>query len=346
MSDIKNSVRPSAMPKLKECRCYEGSFTTSEAAERGTRVDEVLRMVWEDAKDKPLSSELVLSHEMVAELAADEQEAIMYGVQVLMRYQTRFGDVQTMEQDLAAVSYSASVASGTMDALTIKGKTVIDIKTGQIRDYEAQMAAYSLACMREHFEGDWNYALIFVDQGEVREGSFTFAEAEKLIEDILNKPLVPTPCQYCTWCGKMDSCVFTQRQVEVLGHDVTQLPQASTKKASLMLLPGAIAAMVEDEQKAWEFLGMFSVAEAWKKVLTTKLKEKADKQALTHFTLVKQAGRKTVCSLAKLTEHFEGDVPDGLINQGASIIQLRRVSEKKKLELSNTNNQQLENKNI
>ena len=39
-------IRPSALPKLACCRCYVSQSSTSEAAERGTRLDAIIRGQW------------------------------------------------------------------------------------------------------------------------------------------------------------------------------------------------------------------------------------------------------------------------------------------------------------
>jgi hypothetical protein len=82
-------------------------------------------------------------------------------------------------------------------------------KTGQIRNYREQMAAYSLACMDAHWESAWTAHVVYVDQKVVRSYEFTREQAERIVGDVIGmatSPLArPTPCQYCDWCANKTS---------------------------------------------------------------------------------------------------------------------------------------------
>jgi hypothetical protein len=89
-------------------------------------------------------------------------------------------------------------------------KWVADIKTGQIRNYREQMAAYSLACMDAHWENAWTAHVVYVDQKVVRSYEFTREQAERIVGDVIGmatSPLArPTPCRYCDWCANKNRC--------------------------------------------------------------------------------------------------------------------------------------------
>jgi hypothetical protein len=107
---------------------------------------------------------------------------------------------------------------GTADAVCIGAKWVADIKTGQIRNYREQLAAYALACMDAHWEETWTAHVVYVDQQAVRSYEFTREQCERIVGEVIasaTAPLAqPVPCEYCDWCANKNQCraLVTQSQ--------------------------------------------------------------------------------------------------------------------------------------
>lgn len=95
-----------------------------------------------------------------------------------------------------------------------------DLKTGQMRSYYEQMAAYALGNLErqftEHFdqqrlnESTWTCVLLFCDQREFTRIEFSYATAKAVVDGVLeavNDPNAkPTACEYCSWCQRRSVC--------------------------------------------------------------------------------------------------------------------------------------------
>lgn len=336
-------VRPSSLPKLQECRMFEGAPGTSEAAARGTRLDAIIRSVWAGGEAPALPE--------------DEADAVQFALSTLKLLSGGLA-VETREEELQAAVPVPGVKPGTMDALCIEGGWLADFKTGQIRSYYAQMAAYALACMDTYFADEWATHLIFVDQKQVISHTFTRADAEDCVCDIVNAPKVETPCDYCSWCAKFGSCPAVTRTGAELTKE--ELPACSAAAKGKGELPTSMEHMLTDHAAAHEFMSKLKIVNDWADVLKKKLLDQlAEDSASDYFSRVVVSGSKKVnplslgryigemgfdrvlkiCSqipLAKVEEQWRevfGDkpIPEEIIVTSGSSIQLRTKSVKKKL---------------
>ena len=285
-------VRPSALPKLAECRCYKSAPGTSEAAARGTRLDAIIREQWR------ADWRTFANYE-----PQEDADAILFGLNTLA---TLAGgqEVETREEELQAVVPIPGVKPGTMDALCVAGGWLADFKTGQVRSYYAQMAAYSLACMDTYFADEWTAHLIFVDQQQVVSHKFTRADAEDCVTDIVNAPWVATPCEYCGWCGKFEHCPAVNR----VAADITtpNLPAITPAAKSVGALPMRMRHLLKDHAAAHDFMSKLKIVNDWAEVLKKHLLDQlaADGTASDYFTRVVVSGSKKV-SPRELLPHLD-----------------------------------------
>jgi CRISPR/Cas system-associated exonuclease Cas4 (RecB family) len=190
-----SELRASSLPKLAECPVFVGSGGYSEAAERGTRIDGDIR-------------DAIAGNAIPVRESAEDNAATTWGVQTLLDL-AGGSPVETREEYLQ-MDVPGLSRPGTADAVCVEKKWVADIKSGQIRNYREQMAAYSLACMDAHWENAWTAHVVYVDQKAVRSYEFTREQAERIVQDVVSaatSPLAkPTPCQYCEWCANKDKC--------------------------------------------------------------------------------------------------------------------------------------------
>lgn len=275
------TIRPSALPKLAACRCFESKPASSPEAARGTRLDSIIRAAW---NGEPVD----------ADLPAEDAEAVSWALAALAALHVGVdkSDVFTNEEQLRAVVPVACVEPGTMDACCPAQWWLADFKTGMERSYFEQMAAYSLACMEEYWADEWTAHLLFVDQKRVVTHHFTRQEAADIVRRVVNAPVVPTCCEYCGWCAAQESCPAIQQAAAEVTEP--ELPACTPAAVSRGELPPVLDALVENEEKAHEFLGKLKIVNDWADLLKDKLKVKLETTNSTYFSRVVVAGRKVV----------------------------------------------------
>lgn len=199
-------IRHSALPKLAQCPCYESNPVAGPAAERGSRMDAAFRAF---LMGKPVTDDLT----------TEELEAVMWAVDTARD----IADGAEIEADEAKlkVRTPGMEHEGTEDARTESKATSYDLKSGSLRSYYEQAAAYCLGNMDRAFAQEWTMHLLFCDQREVVEYHFTYEKAAQVVADVLasasDPNRKPTSCEYCSWCRKSDTCVaLTAPVVETL----------------------------------------------------------------------------------------------------------------------------------
>ena len=97
--------------------------------------------------------------------------------------------------------------TGTVDGVAARANWSMDLKSGQIYDYSAQMAAYALGLMQMRFEQTWTTHLLFCDQKQVVTHHWTYKSASDMVRGILsNVGTGPRQNDYCGWCAKSLTC--------------------------------------------------------------------------------------------------------------------------------------------
>lgn len=213
-----NIVRPSLLPKLEECPCYKNKAgDPGEAAKRGTKLDAIIRL----ALERPDHS-IAKAAGALKESLNDEDEAACYWA-VRKVIQLAEGEIiVTKETELRADAGIENLACGTMDTLIPAKGILIDYKSGSIRSYKAQMAAYALYCMNAYFCESWTAVLLFIDQREATYLTFTRPEAELLVTSIINAEKTPRICEYCSWCDDCDTCPLRMQMVTQAQNQVEE----------------------------------------------------------------------------------------------------------------------------
>jgi hypothetical protein len=273
---MSKEISPSSLPKLAECALFEGAGGTSAAADRGTAVDLAIRNL--------------ISAENDVAIVGEDACAISYGVEELIRL-AKGSFIETREEYLAMAVPGLSKL-GTADAVCKSEKWVADIKTGQVRNYREQLAAYSLACMEDNFDTSWTAHVIYVDQKMIRSYDFSYEEAQQITKRTIDRATSaeakPTPCEYCSWCKHYNNCHAIVRQAEsaialipdVTGNSIDAIRQRILATAESM---GAFA-------KEWK-LAEKEIAEPVLGHLKTRL-ENGDE--VPGWKLTSMSGRKFV----------------------------------------------------
>ena len=192
------SLRPSALPKLALCPCYESDPNPGPAAERGTRMDSVFRARVAGEPDPAVAADLSDSDLANVDWAVTALRAMAGGEPALV------------SEDRCRVHVPGFDSPGTADAIVPSKFFHADLKTGSKRNYREQMAAYALGLMEQHFAPSWTAHLLFCDQREVVAHTFTHRDARELVEGLVaayrDEHKRPVLCEYCSWCAKAMTC--------------------------------------------------------------------------------------------------------------------------------------------
>ncbi len=186
------NLRPSSLPKLAACPKYQSDPVSGPAAERGTLIDTAFRAL--------------LMGQEPPELDPEDMENVQWAVDTA-RLLAGGEEILANEDDLRVEMLGMS---GTADGCVPTKAASFDLKSGEIRNYREQMAAYTLGFMEKYFEESWTSYLLYCDQRQVVRHDFTKEEAEQIVRDVVAKvkdPMgVATPCEYCDWCALRYSC--------------------------------------------------------------------------------------------------------------------------------------------
>ena len=163
------NIRHSSLPKLALCGQYEGtSGTASEAAARGTKLDTAFRHAWTHGEFPDW------------ELSEEDAQAIRWAINQCLIIGNNNAWLTTREEECRTKNTLMDHV-GTADGVSVKQAFHIDLKSGQIYNYEAQMAAYALGFMEENFEVEWTAHLLFCDQRKVITHHFTYDSAKAIV---------------------------------------------------------------------------------------------------------------------------------------------------------------------
>jgi hypothetical protein len=191
-------IRHSSLPKLEQCACYESAGGESPAAARGTAMDEAFRLALsgDTSKFRVLES-------------TEDKEAVRWAVEKVRLISE--GEIVISDESALKVQTPGLEHIGTEDSRIPTKCTSLDLKSGQVRDYYAQMAAYAYGNMERDFAPEWTCILLFCDQKKVVTHKFTYEQAKLVVENILeavaDPEKKPTPCEYCGWCKKREECL-------------------------------------------------------------------------------------------------------------------------------------------
>ena len=274
-----SALRPSYLPKLAVCPCYESNPVAGPAAERGTLLDSAFR-----AELLKLDERFVLAQKM----SADEIAAVNWSVSMVRAMSGR-ERVLAREDDCRVRILNLT---GTADAIVPMKFSHFDLKTGARRNYREQMAAYALGLMGAYFTSSWTAHLLFCDQREIVTHTFTYEEAHAIVDRVVkaynDTKKKPSVCEYCSWCAKADTCparlamVDQALAVTQAGFDFDALLADPERLAQFL----AASAVVEDFRErakkiASERLKTGGEVPGWK-LVTRKGSEFVDCQTVGH----------------------------------------------------------------
>lgn len=264
--------RHSSLPKLAECPCYEGApGEAGAAAARGTRLDAWMR-------------ECLAGGQVSAEGKGEDAAAVVWAVGAVRELAA--GAKILSEDAECKVRTPGMEHVGTADAIIPERRILVDLKSGQMRNYREQVAAYALGLMEEHFANTWTCVLLFCDSQRMVVHEFTYGEAAELVEGILRAAAhperKPVLCDYCGWCARADTCEARVKAVEAT-RETMELVAPLTEDQKEWVL----ASLLEDREATGRFLAQAKVFDAFREKLEARVKGllEADPEAVPGWKL-------------------------------------------------------------
>jgi hypothetical protein len=155
--------------------------------------------------------------------------------------------------------------TGTVDGVATKANWSMDLKSGQIYDYQGQMAAYALGLMQMRFEQTWTTHLLFCDQRQVVTHHWTYQTASDMVRGILaNVGTAPVENDYCGWCAKSLTC--GARVKSMTGAMVPVQSQLTPDNDGFL-------ALLNDPERLGRFLAQCSTLEDFRDAAKAKARE-------------------------------------------------------------------------
>jgi hypothetical protein len=208
--------------------------------------------------------------------------------------------------------------TGTVDGVAARANWSMDLKSGQIYDYQGQMAAYALGLMQMRFEQTWTTHLLFCDQRKLVTHEWTYKSASDLVQGILaNVGTAPKENDYCGWCAKSLTCPA----------------RVASKDSALVTVAGlaptvqdeAFLALLNDPDRLGHFLAACQTLDDFRDAAKAKARQLLEAgQKVPGWRLQKPRASEYIEA-----EHVARAVEEGLIGAGNAIASLGGLSRKK-----------------
>lgn len=267
-------LRPSMLPKLALCGHFRSDDNVGEAAKRGTVMDGWFRNY---IAGKTIGDGW-------AEASADDIEAISWAVDTA-RFLAR-EDALISEESALHIDIPGFPNGGTADLLCSPARWHADLKTGQVRNYREQMAAYALGFMDAHFCDEWTCYLLFCDQQQLITERFTREDAQECVDDALalyRSDVPPQVNDYCSWCAQRWTCPARREELGNTTQIGLEMPD--------------FAAM--DSEKLVRFAGWAAVVEEWKDEARRIIKDRvASGEKMAGVKMISKRGSKKLSTQA------------------------------------------------
>lgn len=258
-------VRHSSLPKLAECPCYESApGEAGPAAQRGLLLDAVYR-----ARLGGVGEAMSLEAAMPRELSVEDAAAVDWAV--TMTLELGAGARILSDEARCKVRTPGMEHVGTADAIIPERRMVVDLKSGQVRNYREQMAAYALGMMNESFESEWTCVLLFCDAKKTVEHQFTWEEAENIVSEVVKGAMdperKPSLCEYCDWCAKSGTCEARVEAVEQTRETMEIVAPLTVDQREWVL-----ESLLEDREATGRFLAQAKVFDAFREKVEERVK--------------------------------------------------------------------------
>lgn len=160
------------------------------------------------------------------------------------------GEKELCSEQVVSVLRDGSEATfGSVDAYC-EGH-LFDLKTGQVRDYDAQMNAYALGIMQRYKKEEITCHLIYSKTRYVDVKTISFSEAENavysIIDSVTDETRSPWLCDYCNWCARESKCTAVKNfgysiggQIEAMNNLNLDEPLSPAVSKRLLSIVGTV----------------------------------------------------------------------------------------------------------
>jgi CRISPR/Cas system-associated exonuclease Cas4 (RecB family) len=189
-------LRPSSLPKLAVCPRYVPSAEAGPYAARGSKLDNAFRL-------------LLAGEASALEGCTEEEQSSLRWAEAMTRLLSGEEAILYEKTD-CRMRIPGLPHGGEADAITPGRFRSFDLKSGILREYREQMAAYAYGLMEKHFASEWTCTLLFLDLRQVVHMRFTYEEARGVVENVIayyrDPESMATPGDACGWCALREVC--------------------------------------------------------------------------------------------------------------------------------------------
>jgi hypothetical protein len=215
-------LRPSSLPALLQCPCFESDSAGNEFSNDGTKRHAVLCRYLNiriNSGSPYIGPTIKECEEIFMDCDEESIEGIKWAADYIIAKSPIFSLKLQMEQSCEVILQDFSVIKGTRDYSC--GSNLFDFKW-RIRDYKPQMAAYALAIFQENVNNVQKIEairvhLLFGALKQVVQYSLSEQDCWNIINPIIdaynNPSKQPKACDYCSWCSKQVDCPAVIRKV-------------------------------------------------------------------------------------------------------------------------------------
>lgn len=189
-------MRPSTLPMLAACPCFESDGNESAFTAAGTNRHKLAAAYLKDGESA------------LNEVEEDESDKVRWACKYLLDHAptTEF-PLRIEERRVLLDEDFTELMAGTPDVTC--GPHLFDFKS-RPRDYREQMAAYALMIFQELDFDQVTVHLLFCEIESERTFMLTKMEATAIVLAVIalahDKDRKPTACEYCSWCSKNLTC--------------------------------------------------------------------------------------------------------------------------------------------
>lgn len=191
---------------------------------------------------------------------------------------------------------------GTIDLTWIDTDSVLhimDYKTGNKRDYLAQLMGYALPCMIEYKVDKCIVHTCYTKFQTVEEVELTLAECREtvlgLLDDVKSGSIDPQPCDYCSWCSKASTCsALTDGAIKVVQGYVDSPFELAEYHSS----------QITDPNQMYKALWIASKLEGWCKSVKKHAKDMSIEMGMPipNTKICNRKGKETITDVNKALE--------------------------------------------
>lgn len=212
---LKSNIRPSALPMLAQCPCFESS--ASDWAEQGTDRHAALKAHFEG------------DDSLLELLPEEDAEGVRWAAEYIRLKAPMADHPLRFEHTLTLTLDDFSEISGTPDVVC--QVDLFDLKWRE-RDYLPQLACYVLMRLQEL--GMDVTLRVHILYGALRRAEVLHLDGEaarKIVMPILARAKdpnrKPNPCDYCSWCARRLTCEALNERAQTIaaGRDDWKLQQ-------------------------------------------------------------------------------------------------------------------------